>query len=59
MCCQKERFAELDIRQTGGGMSVVKSKHVYKFRKFETILRIRLIDYNYLFHFWLISRRFQ
>jgi len=59
MSCQKERFAELDISQTGGGMSVVKSKHVNKTRKFETKLRIKLIDYNHLFSSWLISQRFQ
>lgn len=56
MSCQKERFAELDISQTGVGMSVVKSKHVNKSRKFETKLRIRLIDCNYLFNSSLFLR---
>jgi hypothetical protein len=59
MSCQKERFAELDISQTGSGMSVVKSKQVNKTRKFETKLRMKLIDYNYLFYSWLILKSLQ
>lgn len=59
MSCQMERFAELDIRQNGDGMSAVKSKHMNKTRKYETKIRIRLFDYNCLFYSWLILQRFQ